>query len=38
MDEIRDFLRQNGKTPDEQELIAAKLMGRWRSCKPHASA
>src|SRR5262249_38410707 len=31
---FRDFLRQNGKTPDEQELIAAKLMGRWRSGAP----
>jgi deferrochelatase/peroxidase EfeB len=28
---FRDFLRQNGKTPEEQELLAAKLMGRWRS-------
>ncbi len=25
---------QNGKTPEEQELIAAKLMGRWRSGAP----
>src|SRR5438105_9631223 len=31
---FRDFLRQNGKTPEEQELIAAKLMGRWRSGAP----
>jgi Dyp-type peroxidase family len=31
---FRDFLRQNGKTRDEQELIAAKLMGRWRSGAP----
>jgi Dyp-type peroxidase family len=31
---FRDFLRQHGKTPDEQELIAAKLMGRWRSGAP----
>lgn len=31
---FRDFLRQNGDTPDEQELIAAKLMGRWRSGAP----
>lgn len=29
-----DFLRQNGATPEEQELIAAKLMGRWRSGAP----
>ncbi len=31
---FRDFLRQNGSTPEEQELIAAKLMGRWRSGAP----
>src|SRR5688572_3549560 len=31
---FRDFLREHGKTPDEQELIAAKLMGRWRSGAP----
>jgi Dyp-type peroxidase family len=31
---FRDFLRRHGKTPDEQELIAAKLMGRWRSGAP----
>ena len=29
-----NFLKQNGKTPDEQELVAAKLMGRWRSGAP----
>ena len=28
---FRDFLRQHGETPEEQELVAAKLMGRWRS-------
>jgi deferrochelatase/peroxidase EfeB len=27
---FRDFLKANGKTPEEQELVAAKLMGRWR--------
>ena len=27
---FREFLVQNGKTPEEQEWIAAKLMGRWR--------
>src|SRR3954452_12085124 len=27
---FRDFLKANGKTEDEQELVAAKLMGRWR--------
>jgi len=31
---FRDFLRQQGQTPDEQELVAAKLMGRWRSGAP----
>jgi len=31
---FRDFLRTEGKTPQEQELIAAKLMGRWRSGAP----
>ena len=28
------FLRANGATPEEQELIAAKLVGRWRSGAP----
>jgi Dyp-type peroxidase family len=31
---FRDFLRANGKTREEQELVAAKLMGRWRSGAP----
>ena len=31
---FRDFLRQHGDTAEEQELIAAKLMGRWRSGAP----
>jgi deferrochelatase/peroxidase EfeB len=31
---FRDFLRQQGATREEQELIAAKLMGRWRSGAP----
>ena len=31
---FREFLRQHGETPEEQELIAAKLMGRWRSGAP----
>lgn len=31
---FRDFLREHGRTPYEQELIAAKLMGRWRSGAP----
>jgi len=30
---FRDFLREHGETP-EQELMAAKLMGRWRSGAP----
>ncbi|MCP6758535.1 MAG: peroxidase [Fischerella sp. CENA71] len=32
--EFREFLRQHGQTPEEQELVAAKLMGRWRSGAP----
>jgi len=31
---FRDFLKANGATPEEQELVAAKLMGRWRSGAP----
>ena len=31
---FRDFLKQHGKTAEEQELVAAKLMGRWRSGAP----
>lgn len=31
---FRDFLRQHGPTAEEQELVAAKLMGRWRSGAP----
>lgn len=31
---FRDFLREQGKTVEEQELVAAKLMGRWRSGAP----
>src|SRR5262249_91509 len=31
---FREFLRENGRTSDEQELLAAKLMGRWRSGAP----
>ena len=31
---FRGFLREHGKTPEEQELIVAKLMGRWRSGAP----
>jgi deferrochelatase/peroxidase EfeB len=35
---FRDFLKANGATPEEQELVAAKLMGRWRSGAPLAFA
>jgi Dyp-type peroxidase family len=28
---FRDFLKENGNTPEEQELVAAKIMGRWRT-------
>jgi len=31
---FRDFLREHGETPEQQEFIAAKLMGRWRSGAP----
>jgi Dyp-type peroxidase family len=31
---FRDFLKEHGKTPEQQELVAAKLMGRWRSGAP----
>jgi len=31
---FREFLQQHGDTAEEQELIAAKLMGRWRSGAP----
>ena len=31
---FREFLEQHGETPEEQELVAAKLMGRWRSGAP----
>ena len=31
---FRDFLRAQGDTQEEQELAAAKLMGRWRSGAP----
>lgn len=27
---FRDYLKANGKTVEEQELVAAKMMGRWR--------
>jgi deferrochelatase/peroxidase EfeB len=31
---FRDFLRAQGDTPEAQELVAAKLMGRWRGGAP----
>jgi Dyp-type peroxidase family len=31
---FRDFLKAHGKTPEGEELVAAKLMGRWRSGAP----
>jgi len=31
---FRQFLEANGRTREEQELVAAKLMGRWRSGAP----
>lgn len=31
---FRDFLRDNAATPADQELLAAKMMGRWRSGAP----
>lgn len=33
---FRDFLRENSRTPEEQEKVAAKMMGRWRSGCPLA--
>src|SRR5438067_4706890 len=35
---FREFLRKHGETPEEQEWVAAKLMGRWRSGAPLALA
>ncbi|HTN82780.1 MAG TPA: peroxidase [Sorangium sp.] len=31
---FRDFLRRNAGTREDEELLAAKLMGRWRSGAP----
>jgi Dyp-type peroxidase family len=31
---FREFLRQQSDTADQEELLAAKLMGRWRSGAP----
>ncbi|MBO9707159.1 MAG: hypothetical protein J7521_03005 [Caulobacter sp.] len=35
---FRAFLRANGQTREEQEFVAAKMMGRWRSGCPLALA
>ena len=32
--EFRDYLLENAESPEEQELLAAKFMGRWRSGAP----
>jgi Dyp-type peroxidase family len=31
---FRNYLREHADTPEEQELLAAKFMGRWRSGAP----
>jgi deferrochelatase/peroxidase EfeB len=31
---FRDYLRENSETADDEELLAAKFMGRWRSGAP----
>jgi Dyp-type peroxidase family len=31
---FREYLAENAATPEEQELLAAKFMGRWRSGAP----
>jgi Dyp-type peroxidase family len=31
---FRNFLLEHGETPEQQEWVAAKLMGRWRSGAP----
>jgi Dyp-type peroxidase family len=31
---FRKFLKEQGETTDEQEMVAAKMMGRWRSGCP----
>ncbi len=33
---FRRFLKANASTPEDEELVAAKLMGRWRSGAPLA--
>ena len=34
--EFRQFLKASSTTPEEEELLAAKMMGRWRSGAPLA--
>lgn len=34
--EFRRYLKSSSTTPDEEELLAAKMMGRWRSGAPLA--
>jgi Dyp-type peroxidase family len=34
--EFRRYLKSNSNTPDDEELLAAKMMGRWRSGAPLA--
>jgi len=34
--EFRKYLKSNSKDPNEEELLAAKMMGRWRSGAPLA--
>jgi Dyp-type peroxidase family len=31
---FRDYLRENSDTPEDEDLLAAKFMGRWRSGAP----
>ncbi|MFZ1161785.1 Dyp-type peroxidase [Mycobacterium sp.] len=31
---FRDYIREQAQTPDDEELLAAKFMGRWRSGAP----
>src|SRR4051812_30412275 len=33
---FRRYLRENARSPDEEEMLAAKMMGRWRSGAPLA--
>ncbi len=33
---FRRYLKENASTPEEQEMLAAKMMGRWRSGAPLA--